>query len=263
MAKYERIADELRHQIRVGELAAGSQVPTQTSLAEHYRVSLPTIQQALSVLETEGLIDSKHGIGTYVRAPRRQVRRTTDRYQWEKQRALRPDDERRNTGSIEYDTGLVMDDLEFDAKYETVNADADLAQAFDVPLATKLLKRTYRTRIRSEGVAVSLISSYLVYDLVAVNPDLLDASNEPWPGGTFHQLKTINVEIEEITDEITARPPQGEELEILGIGQGVAVLVLRKTSVDTTNRVVEISDVIMPGDRTIMTYKTHLDPWPV
>jgi GntR family transcriptional regulator len=262
MTKYERIAGELRVQIQAGDLRPGQQLPAQTTLAEHYRVSVPTIQQAVGLLETEGLIDSVHGVGTYVRAPRRQVRRTADRYRWEKRRALSPHDDRSTTGSIEYDTGLVMSDLEFDVTYETTDANADLAQAFDIKIGTKLLRRTYRTRIKSERVAVSLINSYLEHDTVAKNPRLLDAANEPWPGGTFHQLRTVGVEIDYIVDEITSRPPKNDELEILGIGAGVAILNLRKTSIDTAGRVAELSDVVMPGDRTIMTYKTRLDPWP-
>jgi len=261
-AKYERIAADLRQQIRSQQLAPGQQVPAQTTLAEQYRVSLPTVQQALGVLQAEGLIDAIHGIGTYVRAPRQRVRRTTDRYQWEKARALDPLEDRSQTGSIEYDTGLTMQDLDFHAKYRTENADPDLARAFGVEPDTKLLHRIYHTLVRSEGVAVSLIDSYLVHDVAAANPDLLDAANEPWPGGTHHQLRTIGVEIDRIVDEITARPPQGDETERLGIGSGVAVLVLRKTSIDIRGQVVEISSVIMPGDRTVMTYQTQLDRWP-
>ncbi len=68
-AKYERIANDLRQQIRSQQLAPGEQMPAQIELAERYRVSLPTIQQALGVLQAEGLIDAVHGIGTYVRAP--------------------------------------------------------------------------------------------------------------------------------------------------------------------------------------------------
>ncbi len=261
-AKYERIADDLRQQIRSQQLAPGKQVPAQTVLAERYRVSLPTVQQALSVLQAEGLIDAVHGIGTYVRAPRQRIRRTTDRYQWEKARALLPLDERSQTGSTEYDTGLTMDDLDFHTEYRTCDASADLARAFGVEQGTKLLHRIYRTFIHGEGPAVSLIDSYIVYEVAAANPDLLDAGNEPWPGGTNHQLRTIGIEIDRIVDEITARPPQGDESELLGFGSGVAILVLRKKSIDTDGHVVEISDVIMPGDRTIMIYQTQLDRWP-
>ncbi len=261
-AKYERIADDLRQQIRSQKLTPGQQMPAQTALAEQYRVSLPTVQQALSVLEAEGLIDSVHGIGTYVRVPRRRVRRTAERYQWEKTRALQPQEQRGQTGSIEYDTGLSMGDLDFHSEYRTEDATAELAAALGVEPGTKLLHRIYRTMVRDERVAVSLIDSYLVYDMAAANPDLLDSANEPWPGGTHHQLRTIGIEIDRVVDEITARPPQGDETELLGIGPGVAVLVLRQTSIDTENRVVAISNVIMPGDRTIMTYETHLEPWP-
>jgi len=261
-AKYERITADLRRKIRSQELAPGEQMPSQTTLAEQYRVSVPTIQQALGVLEAEGLIDAVQGVGTFVRPARTRVRRTTDRYQWEKARALLPADERRRAGAGEYDTGLAFEDLEFHAEYSSADADHDLASVFGIPLGTKLLHRTYRTLVRSEGTALSLIDSYLINEMVAANPDLLDSANEPWPGGTHHQLRTVGIEIDQITDEVTARPPQGDEIELLGISPGVAVLVLRKTSTDMDGRVVEVSDVVMPGDRTVMVYETHLERWP-
>jgi GntR family transcriptional regulator len=260
-AKYERITADLRRKIRTHELAPGEQMPAQTALAEQYRVSVPTIQQALGVLEAEGLIDAVHGIGTYVRVPKKRIRRKADRYQWEKTRALLPLDERNQTGATEHDTGLTMDELDFHTEYRTEDASEELAEAFGIAPGTKLLHRIYRTMVHEEGAAVSLIDSYLIYEMVAANPDLLDAGNEPWPGGTHHQLRTIGIEIDRIVDEITARPPQGDETEELGIGQGVAVLVLRKTSIDTADRVIEISDVIMPGDRTVMVYETPLKRW--
>jgi GntR family transcriptional regulator len=260
--KYERITADLRQKIRARELAPGQQLPAQTALADRYKVSLPTIQQALSILEAEGLIDSVQGVGTYVRAPRQRMRRTMDRYQWEKTRALLPKEEREQTGATEQDTGLNMDELDFHTEYETQDATPDLAEAFGVKPGTKLLHRVYRTLVHEEGIALSLMDSYLLYEVAAANPDLLDAGNEPWPGGTHHQLRTIGIEIDRITDEVTARPPQGDETELLGIGQGVAVLVLRKTSTDTTGRVVEVADVVLPGDRTVMVYDKQLERWP-
>lgn len=260
-AKYERITDDLRQKIRSHELAAGKPMPSQASLADQYKVSLPTVQQALGVLMAEGLIDAVQGVGTFVRAPRRRVRRSPERYHWEKARALLPLEERSQTGAAERDTGAALEDLDFRASYEVMDADGHLAGAFGFQDGTKLLHRAYRTVIRSEGAALSLIDSYVVYEMAARNPQLLDSANEPWPGGTNHQLRTIGVEIDRITDEITARPPQGNESELLGIGHGVSVIVLRKTSTDTSGKVVEISDVVMPGDRTVMVYQTQLERW--
>jgi GntR family transcriptional regulator len=260
--KYERIADDLRRQILRGDLPPGEQMQAQSELAEKYRVSLPTVQQALGVLEAEGLIDAIHGIGTYVRANKQPLRRKADRYQWEKNRAIQSLDERSKTGGTEHDTGLTVDGLDFYAHYSIEEAEHDLAESFGVEPGTRLLHRHYQTSIRSERVVISMSDSYLLYDVVAANPDLISADNEPWPGGTHHQLRTIGIEIDRVTDEVSARPPRGEETELLGIKTGVAVLTLRKTSYDTTGRVIEVANAIMPGDRTILTYETKLDRWP-
>ncbi len=67
------------------------------------------------------------------------------------------------------------------------------------------------------------MDSYLIYEMAAANPELVDAGNEPWPGGTHHELRSIGIEIDQITDEVTARTPQGDEAELPGMGQGVAV----------------------------------------
>ena len=261
-AKYERITTDLRRAIATGELKPGDPLPPQPALAERYRVSLPTVQQALGILEGEGLIDQIQGVGTRVRKPpRRQVRRKPDRYQWEKNQARASLDERSQTGAVEHDTGLEVDDLEFSAEYDEVLANDDLARVFSIDPGTKLLRRRYSTRVKSEDIALSLSTSYLVHEVVAGNPALLDVSNEPWPGGTQHQLSTVGIELDSITDEIRARPPRNGETDALGVGPGVAVLVLRKTSADTSGRVVEMSDVVMPGDRTVMEYRTQLERW--
>ncbi|MFI6047107.1 GntR family transcriptional regulator [Nocardia sp. NPDC051321] len=261
-AKYELIADALRQRIEAGELHPGDRVPGEAALMEQYKVSTPTVRQALAVLRAEGLIEAKHGVGTYVRVPRVKVRRTDERYQWEKNRVREPDSVRRSTGATEHDTGLSMPDLVFSARYEVINATDDLADAFAVPVGTKLLQRDYRTHSRTDDAPFNLSRSYLIYELAEGNPDLLDETNEPWPGGTQHQLCTIGIEVATITEEIEARPPTAREAEELGLSlEGTAVFELRKYSIDTTGRVVEVADVILPGDRTQLVYTTHLAKW--
>lgn len=58
-----------------------------------------------------------------------------------------------------------------------------------------------------------------------------------------------------------ARPPTAEEAEELDLPPGTAVLVLRKTLVDTEGLVAEMSDVTLPGDRTETLFTTHLERW--
>lgn len=263
-AKYERAADDLRAKILAGieGFEPGARLPSETQLADAYNISVPTMREAIRVLRLEGLIIAKQGVGSFVRSERRRIRRSADRYQWEKDRVREPDEVRKTTGATEKDTGFELPELEFHAVFEKVAADAQIAKDFGVAEGTPMLRRLYRTQSRNEDAPVSLVTSYLAYDVVAQNPDLLDASLEPWPGGTQHQLSTIGVEVDSIEDVITTRPPTQQEAEQLGInGVGVAVFVLRKTSVDTTGRVVEVSYVVLPGDRTEFVYQTKLKRW--
>jgi GntR family transcriptional regulator len=262
MAKaYERIAEDFRRPIRAGELKPGDKLPTEAELAKRYQKGLPTVRQALSQLEAEGLVEKMHGRGTFVRKPRKLVSRTNERHQWEKDRARETESERAKTGSTEHDTGLTVNDLVFQAKYAEITADEDLSSAFGVPEGTPMLKRSYRTRYDAEPAPFTLVSSYLVRDVIAKNPDLLDETNEPWPGGTQSQLHTVGIELDRVVERVTARPPSAEEAEELALPPGTALIVLRKSSYDIDDRLVEMSDVILPGDRTEMTFVSPLEKW--
>lgn len=262
MAKaYEKIADELRTKIRAGQLAPGDKLPSETTLSESSGRSVPTVQQALRVLQAEGLIEKHHGRGNFVRRPRTPVRRENTRHQWEKDRARAPEKQRLETGATEHDTGLEFDDLVFYAAYHEIEASKEIAEVMGVSEGTPLVERTYRTRYAAERYPFNLVTSYLVKSLVESNPDLLDETKEPWPGGTWNQLYTVGIEIDRIEEHVTARPPAVEEAEELGLPPGTSVLVLRKTSYDTDGRIVEMSDITLPGDRTELLFTTHLERW--
>ncbi|MFG2826365.1 GntR family transcriptional regulator [Streptomyces sp. NPDC048434] len=258
---YERIADELREAIRAGELRPGDKLPAESKLAERFRRSVPTIREALRSLRDEGLIEKHHGRGNFVRRQRTSTLRTNLRHQWEKGRARQPLAERAQTGATEHETGLEVDDLVFRVSYRETTADQGLAEAFGLPEGTTLLERSYRTRYAAESAPFSLVTSYLVHDLIATNPDLLDTAKEPWPGGSQSQLYTVGIELDRVEERVTARPPTPEEAEELELPPGTSVLVLRKTSIDINDRVVDVSHVILPGDRTEMLFTTPLERW--
>jgi GntR family transcriptional regulator len=258
---YEEIADDLRRSIRNGELKPGARLPSEAELARQHGRSVPTIQNALRLLSAEGLIDKRHGSGTFVRKPRTRAIRDNTRHQWEKDRARMPEATRAATGATEHETGLVLDDLVFFARYRELIAPSDLADAFGVPEGTVLLERTYRTRYSAESAPFSLVSSYLVRDVIAANPALLDETREPWPGGTQNQLYTVGIEVARIEERFTARPPTPEEARELDLPAGTSVILLRKTSYDIHDRIVDISVVTLPGDRTELLFTTHLERW--
>jgi GntR family transcriptional regulator len=61
-----RVAAELREQLRRGDHAPGSKLPSEPAFAARLGVSRPTLREALRLLEEERLIVRRHGSGTYV-----------------------------------------------------------------------------------------------------------------------------------------------------------------------------------------------------
>jgi GntR family transcriptional regulator len=66
--KYLRIEAALRDRITSGRWPAGTALPAQRELADEFGVSIMTLRQALQLLADGGLIDTRHGSGTYVAA---------------------------------------------------------------------------------------------------------------------------------------------------------------------------------------------------
>jgi GntR family transcriptional regulator len=63
---YRSIAEDLRRQIEAGDLRPGQQLPTEIELREHYNASRNTIRDAIKLLVTRGLIETRPGQGTFV-----------------------------------------------------------------------------------------------------------------------------------------------------------------------------------------------------
>jgi GntR family transcriptional regulator len=63
---YRSIAEDLRRQIETGELRPGQQLRTEIELREHYNASRNTIRDAIKLLVTRGLVETRPGQGTFV-----------------------------------------------------------------------------------------------------------------------------------------------------------------------------------------------------
>ena len=64
--KYLTIYQELQKKIREGEYGPGDKLPTETTLANQFGVSRPTVTRALNALKEEGLIYRITGSGSFV-----------------------------------------------------------------------------------------------------------------------------------------------------------------------------------------------------
>ena len=66
-SRYAALAAALRHRIVAGEWPPGTPLPAETSLAAEHAVALGTLRRALELLAEQGLIERRHGKGTFVR----------------------------------------------------------------------------------------------------------------------------------------------------------------------------------------------------
>lgn len=238
--KYHRVADALRREIRDGELAPGQRLPAETTLVERFRMSLPTIRQALGVLRAEGLIESRHGIGTFVKEQRRLQRRSRGRY-----------------GSARAHQKL----LSHGFRHEIVFAGrgpvpAHIAEVMGVDPGTEVVIRRRHLFDQDTNQPEEIGASYLPVEVV---------------GGTYLEEpevvpKALFLCVEELTgrrytrarDQWIARMPTADESGILELPTGAPVMHVVHTARDEDGDVLEVSESIWPADRVIL-----IDDYPI
>ena len=59
------LVDALGDRIRDGRLATGAKLPTETALMGEFGVSRTVVREAISKLQASGLVETRHGIGTF------------------------------------------------------------------------------------------------------------------------------------------------------------------------------------------------------
>ncbi|MFN3302593.1 MAG: FadR/GntR family transcriptional regulator [Roseateles sp.] len=63
------LVDSLGDRIRAGELRAGDKLPTEAAIMAAFDVSRTVVREAISKLQAAGLVETRHGIGTFVIGP--------------------------------------------------------------------------------------------------------------------------------------------------------------------------------------------------
>lgn len=232
--KYHRVADTLRTEIRNKVLPPGERLPAETALADRFRVSLPTIRQGLSVLRAEGLIESIHGVGTFVKENRRLQRRSRGRY-----------------GRSRGDRQLLTDQLRHAIVFAGRAAVPDhIAEVMGVEQGTEVVVRRRHLFDKNTGHPEETGASYLPLavagDTYLEQPDVV--------------TKALFLCVEELTgrrytrasDQWTARMPDANEAATLELPTGAAVLHVVHTARDENDDVLEVSESIWPADRVLL-----------
>jgi GntR family transcriptional regulator len=248
---YIRIADELRGQISDGTYPAGARLPTISELSRAYGVSEIVIRSAFGLLRTEGLIETRRGGGTLVRA-RPPVRRIAiERYRVESRPGPEP------ATSFTRDQRIPWSEYRLRRTYSRERADAELAALFGKALGTPLLRRRFVFYARGEPQQISV--NYLPWDLVAGTP-VADPAREPWPGGTPAQLAYLGHPATRVEEAVRSRMPTTDERETLRIAPGVPVLGITRRMLSGELVMEVCREIVIPADRVVLDYSIDLSP---
>jgi DNA-binding FadR family transcriptional regulator len=60
------VVEALTHRVREGQVKVGDRLPTEASVMGEFGVSRTVVREALSKLQAAGIVETKHGIGTFV-----------------------------------------------------------------------------------------------------------------------------------------------------------------------------------------------------
>ncbi|MBN6050479.1 GntR family transcriptional regulator, partial [Nonomuraea sp. RK-328] len=243
--KYQRIADELRRDIQSGVYREGERLPAETALLDRFRtqlpsLSLPTLRQAIGLLRAEGLIESRHGIGTFVKENRRLQRRSRSRY------GRARDDKRLLTSHLEHEITF--------AGVET--APSHVAEAAGLDSDTEMVIRRRTLRDRETRKVEEIGASYLPLAFAAgtfleeptVVPKALFLCMEDLSGKRYAQAR----------DQWLVRMPTGSEADILALATGTPVVHLIHIARAEDGTLLEVSESIWPADRI-----TVIDEYPI
>lgn len=228
--KYQQIAEAIRAEIGNGTLGPGDRLPAETVIAQRHHATVPTVRQAKAVLQAEGLIESRHGIGTFVRTESRLQRRSRARY-----------------GEARGRTGLLTDSL----RHEITAAGPDavptrIAAAMGIEPGTTVVVRRrnlYDEADQLQEVGASYLPAAFAIDTYLAEPSVV-------PKALFRCVEEITGRrYATATDHWVARPATPDECDSFGIVIGAYVLHVIHAVRDEAGDVLEVSESIWPADR--------------
>ncbi|KUJ66435.1 GntR family transcriptional regulator [Streptomyces albus subsp. albus] len=239
---YLRVADDLRRKITAGELPPHTRLPSQARIREVYGVSDTVALEARKVLMAEGLVEGRSGSGTYVREqpePGCLVRSgfrgpegSTTPFRQEQ-----ADERMRGT----WESGSERD-----------TADRAIAERLAITPGDEVMRTRYV--FRSGGEATWLSTSWEPLAVTARTPVLLPEEGPLAGRGVVERMAAIGLVVDNVAEEVGARPGLAEETLTLGGVPGHVVLVISRTFF-AGGRPVETADVVTLADRYRASYR--------
>ena len=233
--RYHQIAQALRDKIGGGRIAAGARLDNQRRLAMDFGVTLMTLRQALEVLERDGLITRRHGLGTFVASP-----------------------------SVDYDilhfrafagdlTAVGENVTTRFLRTQTARADRHAARELGLEPGARVFALE-RLRL-VDGHPTSFQVSHLP---AALGEEVARADLAVTPLRQVLAFK-LGIEITGARETVSAETLPARAARELGCAPGVPCFRSDRVSTDAESRPIVYDRVFIPGDRFRITRQLHYD----
>jgi len=207
---YRRIQNAIRSRIEAGHLKPGDLVESERGLAKIHRVSLMTARHALAELAREGMVERRHGAGTFVAPPKIHFNKLMSYTEQMASRGLSP-------RSRIVSSGVTC-------------AEAEIAARLSLPAASDLIQVGRVRQAADEPFALE--TCYLSADEF---PGLSIAALER--GSLFNTLEhDYGIELAYADEEIDATDADQKTAELLDIPPGSPLLRIRQLIFSTRGK---------------------------
>lgn len=222
---YLQIAESIGSLLASGALPAGYILPPERVLCEQFSISRMTLRQAMSLLDREGLIDSRRGIGTVVRHNRlRKQQQELRSFSEEiRERGGRPESRLISLGlatpaaAVREFFGLREDQKVYEIQRVRLN-DGE-------PLALELARIPERLCPGLERFDLARSSLYEILE------------------------QSYGLRPETCNEEISAEIPSSQQRKLLSLPARTAVLVINRKTYMDDGRPLELTRSVFRGDR--------------
>lgn len=238
---YLRVAGDLRKKIVDGSLPPHTRLPSQARIRKDYGVSDTVALEARKVLMAEGLVEGRSGSGTYVRErlQPRSIARSGYRMLPGTSTPFRQEQAAEGARGT-WESSSVQEE-----------ADEEIAARLGVEPGARVMCTRYV--FRDAGRPMMLSTSWEPLELTGRTPVMLPEEGPLGGTGVVDRMAAIDTVVDNVVEEVGARPGLAEELLLLGGVPGHVVIVVARTYY-ASQRAVETADLVVPADRYRLTY---------
>jgi GntR family transcriptional regulator len=240
---YRQIADDLRRQIEAGELPPGCQLATETKLRELYRASRNTVRDAIKVLTTRGLVETRRGQGTFVVARIRPFVTTLTQ-------VLGNDGSTEGGPFVRGVLGQRRMPRGSEIRIEISRPSPRVARELQLTADDTIVSRHQQRHLDEK--ACSLQTTCYPMRLIEQGATRLLQVSEIGQGVLTYLKKALNVMQAGYRDTITVRAPGRSETAFFGLPEDGRVWVFEtwRTVFDTTGTAIQLTISVYPADRS-------------